>query len=59
MDGKYHDHKLDAGPPAPRLTWATASMPPNTVTLPDGRIVNIGWMRENRPPAARARAGRA
>ena len=48
MDGKYHDHKLDAGPLRP-FDLGNSFYAPNTVTLPDGRIVNIGWMRETIP----------
>ena len=48
MDGKYHDHKLDAGPLRP-FDLGNSFYAPNTVTLPDGRIVNIGWMRETVP----------
>ena len=45
MDGKYHDHKLDAGPMRP-FDLGDSYYAPNTVVLPDGRIVNIGWMKE-------------
>ena len=48
MDGKYHDHKLDAGALRP-FDLGDSYYAPNTVTLPDGRIVNIGWMRETIP----------
>ena len=45
MDGKYRDHKLDAGALRP-FDLGDSFYAPNTVTLPDGRMVNIGWMRE-------------
>ena len=45
MDGKYHDHKLDAGAMRP-FDLGDSYYAPNTVTLPDGRIVNFGWMKE-------------
>lgn len=48
MDGKYHDHKLDAGALRP-FDLGDSFYAPNTVTLPDGRIVNIGWMKETIP----------
>ena len=48
LDGDYRDHKLEGGALRP-FDLGDSYYAPNTVTLPDGRIVNFGWMKETVP----------
>ncbi len=45
MDGVYENHVLRAGAMRP-FDLGNSYYAPNTVVMPDGRIVNFGWMRE-------------
>ena len=48
LEGKYENHRLEGGALRP-FDLGDSFYAPNTVTLPDGRAILFGWMRETMP----------